>query len=245
MTPILVFIMMSFVPRSSVLSGVLDPATLTFSNYRELFLRLNVPDILTNSFVIAATSTALAVSLGLFVAYFVSRGRSMICNQIYYLSMTVWFVPAVSLSSQIYFWFQYIGLYDRLFGMIILYSIILASLSIVLLTPYFDGMPRRIDESAWIDGLSGLSVVWRIHLPVIRPVLQGISMIAFVMAWNELLYASLLSGRRVTTLPVAMLALTTGSHIEWGQIAALGTLSFLPVPIAILLFVRTWSVSCP
>jgi multiple sugar transport system permease protein len=62
--------------------------------------------------------------------------------------------------------------------------------------------------------------------------LAGILALAFLRAWNELLFASILTDRRVSTLPVAMLGLTTGSHIEWGQIAALGTIALLPAPVA-------------
>jgi multiple sugar transport system permease protein len=238
LTPIVLFVLISFTSRISVLTGTISPKTLTLIHYQQLFARVDVSKVLFDSIAIATISSLVAVILGLFVAYFVSRGRGWVPNQLYSLALTIWFVPSVALSAQLYFWFQDVGLYDRMFGLILLYFIVSASLVVALLAPYLDAIPRRLDEAAWIDGLRGLAVVCRVIAPAIVPALEGITILAFLMSWNELLYASLLTDRRVSTLPVAMLGLTTGSHIEWGQIAALGTLSLLPIPIAFIFIVR-------
>jgi ABC-type glycerol-3-phosphate transport system permease component len=238
--PVVVFVMLSFVSRVAVLEGVIGSTVFTLRHYQQLFDRVDVAKVLTDSLLIATISSLVAMSLGLFVAYFVSRGKGLLPNRLYSLALTLWFVPSVALSAQLYFWFQDIGLYDRAFGMILLYSVTNASLVVILLAPYLDATPRRMDEAAWMDGLRGSSVVWRVVAPAILPALEGVAILAFLMSWNELLYASLLSDRRVTTLPVAMLGLTTGSHIEWGQIAALGTLSLLPISAAILFINRNW-----
>jgi multiple sugar transport system permease protein len=135
-----------------------------------------------------------------------------------------------------YFWFLKLGLYDEIGGLLILYSVINATLIILLLTPFLDSLPKRLDEIAWIDGYTGFAVLWQVHLPAIRQLLFGIVMLCFVRSWNELLFASVLTDTRVRTMSVSILSMLTGSHIVWGQIAALGTLALLPAPVGILVF---------
>ena len=137
-----------------------------------------------------------------------------------------------------YFWFQRLGWYDTKFGLILLNSTVQATLVIILLTPFLDLLPRRTDEAAWLEGMSGMQVLLRVQLPALAPLVAAAGCIAFVLAWNELLYASLLTASHVRSLPVSMLALTTGTRIDWGQVAALGTLSVMPLPIGA---VALWS----
>jgi multiple sugar transport system permease protein len=230
--PVAIFAAMSLLTRQAVLSGRPRLGDLTLDYYRQLFARLDVPKLLGDSLLLAVLSSLAALAIGTAVSYFVSRGGGTLPEQIYTLCLSVWFVPPVALSLEVYLWFQRVGLYDRLSGLTLLYAAVHASLAAVLLAPYWDAVPRRIDEAAWIDGWYGFEVPWRIHLPALLPPLAGVLALAFLRSWNELLFASILTDRRVSTLPVAMLGLTTGSHIEWGQIAALGTIALLPAPLA-------------
>lgn len=229
--PVVVFVATSFLTREAVLAGVPHSGDLTLDHYRQLFGRLDVAKLLANSCFLAVISSLLALGVGATASYFVSRGGGRLPDQIYALCLSVWFVPPVALSLEVYLWFQRFALYDRLPGLTLLYAVVHASLVVVLLAPYWDAVPKRLDEAAWIEGWYGFEVVKRIHLPALWPPLAGILALAFLRAWNELLFASILTDRRVSTLPVAMLGLTTGSHIEWGQIAALGTIALLPAPV--------------
>lgn len=230
--PVIVFVATSFLTREAVLAGLQDFGDFTLDHYRRLLSRLDVPKLLIDSGFLAVVSSLLALFVGVMASYFVSRGKGRLPDQIYALCLSLWFVPPVALSLEVYLWFQRFGLYDRLSGLTLLYTVVHASLAVVLLAPYWDALPRRLDEAAWMEGWYGFEVVRRIHAPALRAPLAGILALAFLRAWNELLFASILTDRRVGTLPVAMLGLTTGSHIEWGQIAALGTIALLPAPIA-------------
>lgn len=231
--PVALFAFTSLLTREAVLGGLRRlHGGLTLDHYREVLQRLDVPKLVTDSLLLAVLSSLAALAVGATVSYFVSRGGGWLPGQVYVLSLSGWLVPPVALSLEVYLWFQRLDLYDRMSGLTLLYAAVHASLAVVLLAPYWDAVPRRFDEAAWIDGWHGFDVLWRVHLPALLPPLAGILTLAFLRSWNELLFASILTDRRVSTLPVAMLSLTTGSHIEWGQIAALGTIALLPAPAA-------------
>lgn len=234
LVPVILFAMTSVLTREAVLGGLsrLDGSLLTLDHYRQLLFRVDVPKLIADSLLLAVLSSLAALAVGVTASYFVSRGGGRLPGQVYALALSVWLVPPVALSLEVYLWFQRFDLYDRLSGVTLLYAAVHSSLVVVLLAPYWDAVHRRIDEAAWMDGWYGFDVIWRVHLPALLAPLAAILTLAFLRSWNELLFASILTDRRVSTLPVAMLSLTTGSHIEWGQIAALGAIGLLPAPAA-------------
>jgi multiple sugar transport system permease protein len=231
--PVMWFILVGVLKYDAVLSGNPGLADFTLEHYRRLAARVPVLEIILDTAFLALLSSIFAALLAVPSAYVISRGTGKLFNQLYTISLTTWLVPPVALSLQVYFWFIQLGLYDELGGLLILYSVLGTTLLILLLTPFLDRIPRQLDEAAWVDGLRGFGVLWHIHLPAVNHILLGASILCFVRSWNELLFASLLTNIRVRTMPVAILSMVTGSHIEWGQIAALGTLALIPAPLAV------------
>lgn len=226
--PILVFAVMSFLQQRAMLGGIPAFRDFTLQHYEALVDRIDLLSVVSTSFWIAAASTVFAICIGIASAYFVSRGRGVLPAQLYIIALTVWFVPPVALSLQIFYLFRLIGLHDSAMGMIMLYATIHASLVLILTAPYIDSISQKVDEAAWIDGLRGYKVLYVVHLKPMMPIITLMTLFVFMLCWNELLLATILTDRAVKTLPVTLLGLTTGSHVAWGQIAALGTLSALP-----------------
>lgn len=231
--PILIFVVMSFLQQRAMLGGIPGFKDFTLRHYEALVGRIDLLSVMSTSFWIAIASTVFAVCLGIASAYFVSRGRGMLPSQLYVIALTVWFVPPVALSLQIFYLFRHVGLHDSAVGMIMLYATIHASLVLILIAPYVDSISQRVDEAAWIDGLRGYKVLYVAHLKPMTPIIVFMTLFTFMLCWNELLLATILTDRAVKTLPVALLGLTTGSHVAWGQIAALGTLSVVPALVTI------------
>ena len=207
---------------------------LSISNYISLSERIPLARCIGDTAEIALGSAAAAIALAFPAAYFVSRARVRLSNQVYTLSLTLWLVPPIALSLEVYFWFLRLHLYDTKLGLILLYGTLYTTLVIIILAPYMDAIPKRFDELGWMDGLTGGRVLGSVLGPLLRSLLLGLFAVVFIRSWNELLFSTILTNSRVQTVAISMLSLTTGSHLEWGQIAALGTLSLLPVPTALL-----------
>ncbi|MCA1565712.1 MAG: carbohydrate ABC transporter permease [Acidobacteria bacterium] len=237
--PVVWFILIGVINYDAVLRGSPRLADFTLEHYRKLSARVPVSGIILDTAFLALLSSIFAALLAVPSAYVISRGDGKLFNQLYTISLTVWLVPPVALSLQVYFWFIQLGLYDEFGGLLVLYSVIGTTLIILLLTPFLDRIPKQLDEAAWVDGLQGFGALWHIHLPAVSHLLLGASMLCFVRSWNELLFAGLLTNVRVRTMPVAILSMVTGSHIEWGQIAALGTLALIPAPLALAFFLAS------
>jgi len=233
--PLSWFVLAGFMTRRAALRGFPWLSELTLEHYRRLAERLPLGQLVGDTTMLASVSSLLAVALALPCAYFISRQGGRLGRTLYALCLTTWLVPPIALSLQVYLWMLQIGLYDSLPGLIALHAVLHSTLVIFLLTPSLDVQPRRWDESAWLDGLSGLGALRRVHLPALRHLVTGLLALAFLRSWNELLFASVLTDSRVRTLPLAMLGLTTGSRIEWGEISALGTIGLAPVPLALAL----------
>jgi len=231
--PLAWFVLAGFMIRRAALRGLPWPSELSLDHYRRLADRVPLGQLLGDTTTLAAVSSLLAVALALPCAYFISRQGGRLGSNLYALCLTTWLVPPIALSLQVYLWMLRLGLYDSLPGLIVLHAVLHSTLVIFLLTPSLDVQPRRWDESAWLDGLSGVGTLRRVHLPALRHLVAGLLALAFLRSWNELLFASVLTDSQVRTLPLAMLGLTTGSRIEWGEISALGTIGLAPVLLAL------------
>lgn len=238
--PLAWFVLAGFMTRRAALRGFPGLSELTLDHYRRLAERVPLGQLLGDTTMLASVSSLLAVAIALPCAYFISRQGGRLGRTLFALCLTTWLVPPIALSLQVYLWMLRLGLYDSMPGLITLHAVLHSTLVIFLLTPSLDAQPRRWDESAWLDGLSGLETLRRVHLPALRNFVVGLLALAFLRSWNELLFASVLTDWQVRTLPLAMLGLTTGSRIEWGEISALGTIGFAPVllVLAVIGFLR-------
>jgi multiple sugar transport system permease protein len=88
------------------------------------------------------------------------------------------------------------------------------------------------------DGYSRAQVLYKVVLPLLRPGIVSTSVLCFIFAWNEFLYAFLLGGRSVKTLPVAIPTLITGQGVLWGELAVVGIVSVIPVFIVVFYLQR-------
>jgi multiple sugar transport system permease protein len=234
--PLVWFILLGFASRESTLAGWPRLADLTLGNYKALAERLPLAQTIGDTAQIALGSGLISIFLAIPASYFASRGRGRLAHQVYTLSLTLWLVPPIALSLEVYFWFLRLHIYDTTYGLAMLHGVLHATLVLIILTPYLDAVPRRIDEVAWMDGVGGLRVLGAVYWPLLRYLILGLFALAFVRSWNELLFSTILTNSQVRTLPISMLGLTSGSHLEWGQVAALGTISLAPVPIALAVF---------
>jgi multiple sugar transport system permease protein len=119
------------------------------------------------------------------------------------------------------------------YGLLILVnSMVIIPFVIWIMASFFEEIPYSIEEAAQVDGASWLRVVWDHVLPLAAPGLVAVSLFAFIFAWNELLFATILTGRTIQPFTKVVPGVNIG-HIEphWGAIAALGLIVIVPIII--------------
>ena len=122
----------------------------------------------------------------------------------------------------------HLELLDTLTGLVIIYLTFNLSLVIWMMRPFFDQLPRSLEEAAWIDGATLWQGFYPDHPAALRPGLAATAILCFLFAWNDFFFALILTRTEAMTAPVAVVNFMNYEGWEWGQIAAGGTMVMLP-----------------
>ena len=202
------------------------PATL--ENYAALWTS-EFRNSFANSLVVSVVSTGLSLVIGVPAAYALSRWQWRGGG-----SITLWILasrmaPPIAFTIPYFLVYRHLELLDTLTGLIIIYLTFNLSLVIWMLRPFYDQLPRSLEEAAWIDGASMWQGFYRIILPLSGPGLAATAILCFLFAWNDFFFALILTRTEAMTAPVAVVNFMNYEGWEWGRIAAGGTMIMLPV----------------
>jgi ABC-type glycerol-3-phosphate transport system permease component len=127
-----------------------------------------------------------------------------------------------------------VQLYGSYLGLIITYLTFSLPVAIWMLAGYFDSLPKGFEEAAGIDGASALGILVCIIIPISLPGIVAVAIYCFMTAWNELLFASILTTDTTRTLAVGLQGYATQSNVYWNQLMAASIVVSIPVVIAFL-----------
>jgi trehalose/maltose transport system permease protein len=215
------------------------PERVTFAHYAAIFTDTSFLRLMANSAVVAAGATLLAVALGALAAFALAklhvRRRALILALVLAVSM----FPPIATVSPLFLVINALGLRDTLTALIFTYTGFALPLAIWLLTGFFRHVPDEIYLAARVDGCTPFQAFRRVLLPLAAPGLVTTAVLAFILCWNEFLYAlSFTATDAARTLPVGI-ALFPGLHeVPWGEIAAACVAATAPVLLLALLFHR-------
>jgi len=201
---------------------------------------LHFPEYLANSIAVSGLSAALAVALAAPAAYAVTRLELPGRMHFLFLVLAISMFPPVSLVSSLFRMMSAAGWINTYAALVLPYTAWVLPLSLWILAGYFSRIPRDLDRAAQVDGCGRLAALWRVMAPVAAPGILSTGILAFIFAFNEFLFALLLTtGRNARTIPVGI-ALFEGLHgeIPWGMIIAAATLAVVPVVLLSLAFQR-------
>ncbi len=197
-----------------------------------------------NSLITASGSTVLAVIIGAMAGYGLSRFQ-------YYWKRLGWrndniafwiisqrFLPPALFVVPFLILYKNLGLIDTFPGLIIAYAMFNLPFAVWIMRDFFNHLPADLEESALVDGATRWQAFLRIVLPLSAPGLVSVAMISFVFAWNEYLYAAMLTNFNAITLPVLIAGQNNTRGIEWWYISALTLTATVPVIIVGLLLER-------
>ena len=217
------------------------PSNLTVQPFIDMWTTVPLARYFMNSLIVSTAATIASVVIAIFAAYAVSRHRfkgrgvfttTVLSTQMFpgVLFLLPLFVIFVNFTQT--FGVQLIG--TRL-GLIITYLTFSLPFAIWMLAGYFDGIPRELDEAARVDGCSHIGALLRVVLPAARPGVIAVSIYAFMTAWGEVLFASVLTNDANRTLSIGLREYSTQINVYWNQVMAASLVVSVPVVIGFLL----------
>jgi trehalose/maltose transport system permease protein len=217
------------------------PAKPSLDNYRHLFRDQPFGAYLLNSAVVAGGAVAASLAISVLAAYALGRiafrGRGVLMLCILGVSM----FPQVAILSGLFALIHALGLYDHLGALVLTDLIFTLPFTIWILVTFMRELPRELEEAALVDGVGVLTMIFRIFLPLLRPALAATSLLAFVAAWNEFLFALTFTiSAEQRTVPVAITMISGASSFElpWGTIMAASVIVTVPLVLLVLAFQR-------
>lgn len=216
-----------YVARPPLFSNVI-----TFDHYIDLIYNTSFMHNVWNSFVIAAITTIICLAIGILGSYAMTRlkypGRSFFRNSIiisYLMPTAVLFVP-------MYVFVSSLGFYDNKYALLIIYPTFVVPYCCYMLISYFKAIPYALEEEALIDGCNRLQTLWYIIMPIALPGIAVVATFAFTMAWNEYLYAMIMTTSNVQkTATVAISGFKYADSAIWGRIMSASVVCSLPVTL--------------
>jgi multiple sugar transport system permease protein len=184
---------------------------------------------LRNSAEVSLAATALSITLGALGAYSITRlrfaGRRVVALGLiftYLIPQSLLFIPLFQIVSGL-------GMTDTLGALILIYPTITLPFCTWLLMGYFKSIPVELEDAALIDGCNRLGVLWRIVLPLSTPALVVVGLFSFTQAWNEFLYALVITNSLATrTVTVGLTQMLGEDVFYWGQMMAGALITALP-----------------
>ncbi|MSU88444.1 ABC transporter permease subunit [Rhodobacteraceae bacterium 2CG4] len=215
-----------------------------WQNYVDVWTDRTLRGYMMNSLIISSGNALLSTALGFFACYALTRFRMGGKESIFFWTITnrmappaVFLLPLFLLMTQVYRVGDF-TLLDTRIGMILVYCTFNLPFAIWTLRPTLDGIPRELDEAAFVDGASSWKVISEIVFPLCRPGLAVTLILTWVFAWNEYLLAATLTNFSARTLTTGLSEYVTTTGTEWGIMAAISVFTLIPALIVFTLVQR-------
>jgi trehalose/maltose transport system permease protein len=194
-----------------------------------------------NSFAVALTTVAISLFVALTAAYALGRvafrGRSFLLAAVLGISM----FPQVAVLSGLFELIRALGLYNNLLALTFSYLIFTLPFTTWILVTFMRELPRDLEDAAFVDGATPWVTLTRIFLPLMGPAMAATGLLAFIVAWNEFLFALTFTlTDEMRTVPVAIALITGASQYElpWGKIMAASVVVTVPLIVLVMIFQR-------
>lgn len=232
--PLLQAVILSF--TATVPSDTITEGTLGLMNYRDVLAAPELRAAMLNSLIYVLLNVGLCIAVGLPAAYALARYR-FTGDRHFLLVMLVFRVtPPVVLSLPIFILFSKFGLVNSPVGIALVHCLFNLPVAIWILESFIRAVPREFDETAFLDGHTGLSFYFRHLIPEIAPGIGVAAFFCFIFSWVEVVFARILTvtgGKPITMAIQAMF----GFQTNIGMVMAMTCISLVP-GVAMIWFVR-------
>ncbi len=205
--------------------------TPTLQNYKTVITTGDFMKSYRNSVIIAFSSTGICFLLGVPMAYAMARFRPKSTSRVMMWILSTKMAPPIMVAVPFYLILLNMNMLNKHISLIFVYLLFNMSFTVWMMYDYIGGVPLEIEESARIDGLTRLKAFFRVELPLCKGGLFATAILCIINAWNEFMFALMLSGNNTKTAPVAITTFISFEGIKWGEIAAAGMLIATPIII--------------
>ncbi|TDQ78804.1 carbohydrate ABC transporter membrane protein 2 (CUT1 family) [Dongia mobilis] len=240
MLPIYWLVAMSFKTTNEILGGFsLFPQDFTLENYAKIFTDSTWYSGYINSLIYVVTNTILSVAVALPAAYAFSRYRFLGDKHLFFWLLTNRMAPAAVFALPFLQLYSAVGLFDTHIAVALAHTLFNVPLAVWILEGFMSGVPKELDETAYVDGYSFPRFFVRIFIPTIAAGIGVACFFCFMFSWVEMLLAKTLTSVDAKPIVATMTRTASTSGYELGLLAAAGTLTIIPGAFVIY-FVRNY-----
>jgi multiple sugar transport system permease protein len=220
------------------------PSHLTFRPFVDIWHTVPLAHYFGNSLIVSSSAMLCSVVIAIFAAYAVSRYRFAGRRAFTVTVLSTQMFPGILFLLPLFLIYVNIGkltgiqLYASRTGLIITYMTFSLPFAIWMLVGYFDSIPRGLDESAQVDGAGPLRTLLQVILPTALPGIVAVAVYAFMTAWGEVLFASVMTNDSSRTLAVGLQSYATEQDVYWNQVMAASLVVSIPVVVGFLALQR-------
>ena len=210
--------------------------TPTLENFRTVFQSpYSLHDKLLNSTIVALATVLVAIPMATMAAYSFSRFRLVGERIMFVMILATQFVPAVVIVLPFFVMFRDLGILDTRIGLIVVNLSIVMPFAVWMIKGFIDGIPIDTEESALVDGSTRAQVIRNIVLPMAAPGIVTAGIFCFIVAWNDFLFALILTTNDAVTLPVGLALFKAEEGDLWNLLAAAGIIIMVPMFVLALI----------
>ena len=239
--PVYWAVLSSFRTGTALFEVAYWPAAPAFDNYRAVFAEQPFGRNILNSLIVATLAVALSLMLGLLAAYALGRVEFRGRFALLYLVLAITMFPQVSVLAGMFELIDWLGLYNDRLGLSLSYLLFTLPFTVWVLTGFMREIPADIEAAAEVDGAGPGQVIFLVLLPLVRPGLVTVGLLAFIAAWNEFLFAltfTLTDAARTVPVAIALISGASQYELPWGRIMAASVTVTLPVVALAVVFQR-------
>ncbi len=240
LAPIYWLLVMSLKTNAEIVGTfTLWPHTVTFENYVTILTDRTWFMGYVNSLIYVVMNTVISLSVALPAAYAFSRYRFMGDNHLFFWLLTNRMAPPAVFALPFFQLYSSVGLFDTHIAVALAHCLFNVPLAVWILEGFMRGVPKEIDETAFIDGYSFHRFFVRLFVPMIASGIGVAAFFCFMFSWVELLLSRTLTNVEAKPIAAIMTRTVSASGIDWGVLAAAGILTIVPGAIVIY-FVRNY-----
>ncbi|MBD3142519.1 carbohydrate ABC transporter permease [Microbispora bryophytorum] len=220
------------------------PRTITLRPFADMWRTVPLARYFANSLIVSSVAALVSVLVAIFSAYAISRFRFPGRRIFSVTVLSTQMFPGILFLLPLFMIYVNLGtalgveLYASRTGLIITYLTFSLPFSIWMLAGYFDSIPTALDEAAQVDGSGPIGALLRVVLPAATPGIVAVAIYAFMTAWGEVLFASVMTDESSRTLAVGLQGYATENDVYWNQIMAASLVVSVPVVAGFLLLQR-------